>query len=265
MTVTALHVAPRPRDYVSVAGPDAVDYVNRMVSNDVSALAVGGSCEALLLTAKGRIIAPLVVWRRAEDDLLLLTETGLGEAVRTVLLRMRLRARCEIATEPHTSVVVLGTGDGGIACDDYGIVAVELVDTEPPAGATPVAPEELERLRILAGRPRWGAELDDTVLPAEAGLDRYAISFTKGCYPGQEPIARMHHRGHPNRTLRGLVIQAGELPPHDAELSLDEKVVGRITSTAPDPVHGVVALGYVRREVDPEAELALGMRIVRQL
>ena len=265
MTETSLQVAPRPRDYVAVNGPDAIDYVNRMVSNDVAALAVDGSCEALLLTAKGRIIAPLVVWRRGDDDLLLLTEPGLGEAVRSVLLRMRLRAKCEVTSEPHTSVVVLGLGEGGIACDDYGVPAVELIDTDPPAGSGPVSEEELERLRILAGRPRWGSELDDSVLPAEAGLDRYAISFTKGCYPGQEPIARMHHRGRPNRTLRGLALGVDELPAPELELTLEDKVVGRITSTALDPAHGVVALGYVRREVEPDVELALGTQVVRQL
>ena len=169
-----------------------------MVSNDVSQEV----CEALLLTAKARVIAPLVVWRRAEDDYLLLTEPELGDVVLKHLTRMRLRAQVEIASEEHTSHIVLG-GDDGIPTNDYGTPAVEMLDC-------PLAPtmdeSELERLRVLAGTPRWGHEIDDRILPAEAGLDERAISFTKGCYPGQEPVARQHHRGRVNRTLRLLEI-----------------------------------------------------------
>ena len=91
-------------------------------------------------------------------------------------------------------------------------------------------------------------------MPAEAGLEERAISFTKGCYPGQEPVARLHYRGHPNRGLRVLALDGGELPAYDAELALDGKVVGRVTSAAPDPEHGVVALAYVRREVPADAD-----------
>jgi folate-binding protein YgfZ len=228
-----------------------------MVSNEVLSLAAGEAREALLLTPKARIVAPLVVWRRGEDDFLLLTEPGLGEAVRRVLLRARLRARCEIALEQHRSTLVLGTGDGGIPCADYGVPAVELLDADPPAGAEPIAEAELERLRILARTPRWGAELDERVMPAEAGLEERAISFTKGCYPGQEPVARLHYRGRPNRGLRLLAIARGEAPPYDAELSLHGKAVGRVTSVAPDPDHGLVALAYVRREVPADAVLTL--------
>lgn len=265
MTTGTVHAAPRPRDYVSVSGPEAVAYVNRMVSNDVAALQPGGTCEALLLTAKARIVAPLTILRRGDEELLLLTEPGLGEIVRVALVRMRLRARCTIEPETHTSTIVLGTEEGGLPCLDFGVPAVELLDAEAPAGTDPVGEEELERLRILAGTPRWGKELDERVLPAEAGLEARAISFTKGCYPGQEPIARLHHRGHPNRTLRVLALERGPLPDHDAELTLAGKVVGRVTSSAPDPAHGVVALGYVRREVPPDATLELGGRAVRQL
>jgi tRNA-modifying protein YgfZ len=264
MTLSTVQIASRPRDYVAVNGPDAVSYVDRMVSNDTAALEVGASCEALLLTAKARIIAPLVVLRRTEDGILLLTEPGLGEAVRAVLVRMRLRSNCSIEVEAHSSTIVLGAAEGGIACRDYGRPAVELLDAEPPADAEPMEPEELERLRILAGTPRWGRELDDRVLPAEAGLEKHAISFTKGCYPGQEPIARLHHRGHPNRTLRVLALP-GEVPAYDAELTVGGKVVGRVTSAAADSLNGVVALGYVRREIAAEDDLALGDRIVRQL
>ena len=134
---------------------------------------------------------------------------------------------------------------------DYGVPAVELIDAEAPEGAEQIGEDALERLRILARTPRLGRELDDRVMPAEAGLEERAISFTKGCYPGQEPVARLHYRGHPNRGLRVLALEDAELPDYDAELTLDGKVVGRVTSAAPDPEHGVVALAFVRREVQP--------------
>jgi folate-binding protein YgfZ len=266
MAVSTLHAAVRPRSYVSVNGPDAAPYLNRMVSNDVEALAIGDACEALLLTPKARIVAPLVVWRRRDDDFLLLTEPEAGERVARDLLRSRFAAKCAIAAEDHRSVVVLGSSDtGGIPTRDFGVPAVELLDADPPAGAAPIGVDELERLRILARTPRLGRELDDRVMPAEAGLDERAISFTKGCYPGQEPVARLHYRGHPNRGLRVLALEGEELPAYDAELTLDGKVVGRVTSAARDPEHGIVALAYVRREVPPDAVLALGGRGVVQL
>ena len=221
-----MEVAQRPRAFVRVAGPDARDYLQRMVSNDVDALAVGDSCPALLLTAKARLIAPLVVWRRGEDDYLLLTEPELGEPVLAHLTRMRLRASCEIAPEEHETVLAFG-GDG-IATDFPG--AVEMLD----AGLEPtLSADELELRRIEAGVPRWGQELDDRVLPAEAGLDETHISFTKGCYPGQEPIARLHYRGHVNRKLQVVELD-------------DETAVERVTSSARRPDGSVVALAYVR-------------------
>ena len=240
-----------------MTGPDAAAHLERMISNAVDALAPGESCAALLLTPKARIVAPLLVLRRADDDFLLLTEPGLGEALRATLVRARLRARCEIVAEPHRSTVLIGTAAGGLPCPDYGVPAVELLDGEPPAAAEPVEPEALERLRILAGTPRWGAELDDRVLPAEAGLEERFVSFEKGCYPGQEPVARLRYRGHPNRTLRVLAIDDGALPAYDAELSLDARAVGRVTSAARDPELGIVALADVRREVGADTTLRL--------
>ena len=102
------------------------------------------------------------------------------------------------------------------------------------------------------------------MLPAEAGLEERAISFTKGCYPGQEPIARLHYRGHPNRGLRVLALEGDELPAYDAELSLDGKVVGRITSAVSE-ADGVLALAFVRREVPDDAILSYGSRSATQL
>ncbi len=221
-----MDVAQRPRAFVRVAGADARDYLQRMVSNDVDALAVGDSCPALLLTAKARLIAPLVVWRRGEDDYLLLTEPELGEPVRAHLTRMRLRASCEVAPEEHETVLAFG-GDG-IATDFPGAVEVLDAGLEPTLSA-----DEFELRRIEAGVPRWGHELDERVLPAEAGLDETHISFSKGCYPGQEPIARLHYRGHVNRKLQVVELD-------------DETSVERVTSSARRPDGSVVALAYVR-------------------
>ena len=217
-----------------VSGPDAADYLNRMLSNDVLALGPGDACDALLLTAKARIIAPLRVLRRGDDDFLLATEPELGQRVRDELLRFRFAAKAEIEPEEHEAWLVLG-GD-------------EVLD-ERPEGAE-VGEDELERWRIEAAIPRWGAELDETILPAEAGLTETHVSFTKGCYPGQEPIARQHYRGKVNRRLRVLEVETAH--PRD-EIRLGEKAVGRVTSAVPGR-----ALGYVRVEVPDDAALDVG-------
>jgi folate-binding protein YgfZ len=243
MATVTPQAALRPRAYVGVQGPDAADFLQRMVSNDVLA---GPSCEALLLTAKARVIAPLVVWRRGDDDFLLLTEPELGEVVRAHLTRMRFAAKCEIEVEEHSSTVVFGPGDG-IPNADYGQPAVELLDDD----VVPTLDEaDLERLRIEAGTPKFGRELDDRVLPAETGLIDRVVSFTKGCYPGQEPIARQHHRGKINRQLRVLELAEGATPTAETPVSYAGKDVGRITSSVPG-----LALAYVRVEVPDDAEL----------
>jgi folate-binding protein YgfZ len=247
-----MDVAARDRAFVRVAGADAAEYLQRMVSNDVAALAAGEACPALLLTAKARVIAPLVVWRRGDDDFLLLTESELGETVRGHLTRMRLRARCEIEPEEHEAALVLG-GEEGFATDFAG--AREIVD----GGLEPTLSEEaLELRRIEARVPRWGREIDDRILPAEAGLDSTHISFSKGCYPGQEPVARLHFRGHPNRGLR--VLELDEVPGYDAPLLHEGREVGRVTSAARREDGSVVALAYVRTEVPDDAPLALAAR-----
>lgn len=256
-----LTVARRPRSFLRVAGADAATFLQALVSNDVEALAEGESCEALLLTPKARVIAPLVVLRRAAEDFLLLTEPELGERVRAQLVRFRLRSRVEIEPEQHDSVVVLGQIEGGIPNRDYGVPAVEVLD-EAPAGRE-ASEDELEVLRIRARTPRFGREIDDRVLPAEAGLVERAVSFTKGCYPGQEPVARLHHRGHANRGLRVLELE-GELPEHEAEVRHGERVVGRVTSAARDGDR-VVALAYVRADVPPATPLAVAGTPARQV
>jgi folate-binding protein YgfZ len=189
------------------------------------------------LTAKARVIAPLRVLRRGGEDFLVLTEPELGDTVRTQLLRTRFAAKAEIEPEEHESWLVLG---GEEVLDDR------------PAGDE-VGEEELERWRIEAGIPRWGREIDEQILPAEAGLDETHISFSKGCYPGQEPIARQRYRGKVNRKLRVLEVEGDATP--GTELVLDGKKVGRITSAVPG-----VALGYVRTEVPDNAQLELAAK-----
>jgi folate-binding protein YgfZ len=226
-----------PRAFVRVAGPDARDFLQRLVSNDVDALGVGEACDALLLTPKARVIAPLRVLRRRDDDFLLSTEPELGERVRAELLRARFAAKAEVEPEEHEAWLVLGGG--------------EVLDGRPEGDE--VGNEALERWRIESGIPRWGREIDDRVLPAEAGLTETHVSFSKGCYPGQEPIARQHYRGKLNRRLRILELDGNDVPGYDAEIRLGEKVIGRITSAVPG-----LALGYVRTEVPDEAELRVG-------
>jgi folate-binding protein YgfZ len=155
--------------------------------------------------------------------------------VREQLLRTRFAAKVEIEPEEHEAWLVLGGG--------------EVLDERPPGEE--VGEEELQRWRIESGIPRWGHEIDERVLPAEAGLDETHISFSKGCYPGQEPIARQRYRGKVNRRLRVLDVE-GDAARGD-ELVLDGKTVGRITSA----VSGL-ALAYVRVEVPDDAELQLG-------
>jgi folate-binding protein YgfZ len=165
---------------------------------------------------------------------------------------MRFAAKCEIEQEEHTSTIVFGD-DAGIPNRDYGRPAVELLDADLDAGPE----EELEPLRIEAATPRFGREIDDRVLPAEAGLDDRAVSFTKGCYPGQEPIARQHYRGKVNRRLRVLDVQ-GAAPAPETPVRLGEKDVGRVTSA----VDGL-ALAFVRVEVPDDAELSVGESTAR--
>jgi len=245
MAIVTPAAARRPRAYVRVQGTDAVDYLNRMLSNDVPE---SGSVDALLLTPKARVIAPVLVWRRGADDILLLTEPELGEPLLSQLTRMRFAAKCDIAAEEHTSTIVFDESGDGIPNRDYGRPAFELLDASLEAGAE----EELEPLRIAAATPRYGREIDDRVLPAEAGLEERAISFSKGCYPGQEPIARQHYRGKVNRRLRVLEV-SGDAPEPETAVRFGEKEVGRVTSAVPG-----LALAYVRVEVPADAELQVG-------
>jgi tRNA-modifying protein YgfZ len=242
-------VARLDRGYVEVSGPDAEDFLERMLSNEVASLKPGPEARpALLLTPKGRIIAPLRVVREASDAFLLITDAGeLAEPAAAALRAARFAARCEIEVLPWEGYVHLGLDrlSGAVLNRDFGVDAWETFAERGTIQVPVIDAAELEPMRIEAGTPAWGKELDDSILPAEAGLDVTHISFTKGCYPGQEPIARLHYRGHPNRRLRILEVDAAET---GADIVWHGKVVGRVTSAVPGR-----ALGYVRAEVPDDA------------
>lgn len=247
-------IARLDRGYVEVSGPDAEDFLERMLSNEVESLKIGPEARpALLLTPKGRIIAPLRVVRETSDSFLLITDAAaLAEPVAEALRRARFAAKCDIDVIPWEGYVHLGVEhiSGGLRNRDFGVEAWETF-AEPGAVQVPVIDAaELEPLRIEAGTPAWGKELDESILPAEAGLDATHVSFTKGCYPGQEPIARLHYRGHANRRLRVLEVDGAEA---GVDITWNGKVVGRVTSAAPGR-----ALGYVRTAVPDDAVLDVG-------
>ena len=196
------------------------------------------------------MIAPLVVWRRGDDDFLLLTEPELGEVVRAQLTRMRFAAKCEIELEEHTSTIVFGGGGR---------------DPEPRlrrAGgrgarrrtSTPTLDdEELERLRIEAGDAALRAARSTTAScrPRPASTSARSRS-RRAAIPGQEPIARQHYRGKVNRRLRVLEVD-GDAAGAETPVVYGEKEVGRVTSAVPG-----LALAYVRVEVPDDAELEVG-------
>jgi folate-binding protein YgfZ len=140
------------------------------------------------------------------------------------------------------------------AADDHDAVG----DALQRAGAEPVSEQAAEIVRIERGRPRYGVDMDDTTIPQEAGLNERAVNFTKGCYVGQETVARLYYRGKPNRHLRGLRLSS----PADAgaELHLGERSVGHLTSSVLSPTRGPLALALVRREAEPGATVSVGDR-----
>ncbi len=271
------------RGFVRVQGRDAGKLLQGIVTSDVDALDVGRAQPSLLLTPKARVVADLTILRIAEDAFILACEAQAHDPVSQTLRRYRLASKASIedARGQLAALGFLGAGTNGQLAtravanwptDDglwplpfaLGIELVGPADAVADAwirlrqdGASPVGAEALELLRIDAGVPRLGAELDESVFPAEAGVVERAISFTKGCYLGQETVARMHYRGHPNRRLRRLAFD-GAVPAAAAPLRDGAREVGRVTSAAALPDGRVVGLGYVRRDVGDDAALDAG-------
>jgi folate-binding protein YgfZ len=258
------------RDFVRAAGPDATSFLQGQLSQDVGGLAIGASTWALLLQPQGKMVALLRVLRVGDEEFVLETDTGYGAAVVERLNRFKLRVKCDLDPLDWRCVAVRGPASHDIAPGGTGTVVVadwpgldgaDLVgpSPEPPAGAVPSSLEAYEAVRIEAGIPVMGRELDERTIPAEAGVVERSVSFTKGCYTGQELVARIDSRGgNVPRRLRGLVLAgdaASARPPSGATVRDDAgKDVGEVTSVAFSPrLEAVVALAYVRRAVEPPA------------
>jgi folate-binding protein YgfZ len=257
-----------------VRGSEAADFLQGQVSNDVEALAPGRGCYATILTHKGKLRTDLRVLRGA--DFYWLDTEAIGHAVVRHMLATYTLGR-DVQWED--------VGDGHAILSLIGPAADRLVDPAPPAeehafvdsGAglwartdlgidllcsssraeelraelevEEVSEEVAECLRIESGRPRLGLDMDAETIPQEAGINERAVDFEKGCYVGQETVARLHYRGKPNRHLRGLLLS--EPAERRAEIVLGDKVVGRVGSTCVSPRLGAIALALVRREAAP--------------
>jgi folate-binding protein YgfZ len=210
-------------DTVVVEGPDAVGYLNGQLSNDIAALRVGESCWSFVLEPSGKVSALVAVDRVADERIELRVDAGFAADLVARLLRFKIRVKADVSA-------VAGERPG------------------PGAGTA--------RTRIEAGWPAMGAELDDSVIPAETGLVSIAVSFTKGCYTGQELVARIDSRGgNVPRHLRHLSSSAafavGDL------IVVGEREVGRVTSAVADP-EGTVGLAYVHRSVAVPSTAMIG-------
>lgn len=267
-------IAPVTRDVVSVSGTDALEYLQGQCSQDVTGLGLGASADALLLEPQGKIDALIRVTRTGEHEFLVDTDAGFGEAVVARLGRFKLRVKVDISLLDWACVAVRGPGADSVSTgpDDLrldsrwpGIGGFDLVGERPtaPAGVGLCGPEAWEAVRIESGIPMMGSELDEKVIPEEAGLVERCVSFTKGCYTGQELVARLDSRGsNVARRLRGLVV-TGPDPSRaietGSEIFANGKASGRVTSVAWSPgLNATVALGYVHRSVTESTSVTVG-------
>jgi tRNA-modifying protein YgfZ len=277
------------RGKLALTGPDAKTFLHGQVTNDIEGLEPGRGCYAAFLTHKGKMLGDLRVLDLG-DELLLDTERSTLQELFNMIRRYKLGADVELHKRtlelgllslvgPDARRVAgtdaLGTAEHDNARAELGGRAVVLVTTDTgvdvftaaadtaavraaleSAGAVAVDEAAAEIVRVERGRPRYGHELDDGVIPQEAGLNERAVSFTKGCYVGQETVARLHYRGKPNRHLRGLRLSAPAEP--GTPLRLGEKEVGRLGTVVVSPRFGPIALAIVRREAGPGDTLTAG-------
>ena len=261
------------RDVVRVAGPDALAYLQGQLSQDVEDLDVGSTAWSFLLQPTGKVDAWLRVTRTAADEVVLEADGGHGEALLARLRRFLLRTKADIDPLDWRAVALRGPGAVAAAADAPadlqvpagwpGVEGANLLGpaVTVPSGVPAVGLDAYESLRIRAGVPALGTELTEATIPAEAGqwvIDE-SVDFTKGCFTGQELVARIESRGgHVPRHLRGVDVPGDEAPAVGAAVTVEGNEVGRLTSVAPRPGGGHVALAVVGRAVVPPSPARVG-------
>jgi len=264
----ATGVVELARDVVRVVGPDALSFLQGQLSQDVTTIDAGGSAWSLLLAPQGKVVTLLRVTREDDDSFLIDTQGGWGDAMAERLQRFKLRVKCDLEPLAWRCVALRGpsaheaaSGGSGVAAgaDWPGLPGVDLLGESPvsPSGVVACPVEAYEAVRIECGIPMMGSELDERTIPAEAGVVEATVSFTKGCYTGQELVARIDSRGgNVPRRLRGLILTDDVVPPVGAAVRTADKQVGSVTSVARSMDLGAsVALAYVGRAVLPPADV----------
>jgi folate-binding protein YgfZ len=250
---------------VWVEGPDAERFLQGVLTNDVARLGAADSAYALLLTNRGRIRGDMRVVRDGAEAFTLVVDAGQAEALARGLEEMHVGEHLDlIGPEPFELLTVGGApvppGAGDLTLPGLVPGTTDVVTGDARAALAalglPEAPADaLEALRVEAGVPRVGADVSEASLVQEAGLERVAVSFDKGCYLGQETVARTQYRGHVNRLLRGLLLP--DAAGVGAAVRSGGRQVGAISSVALSPVRGPVALATLRREVGAGDEVAV--------
>jgi folate-binding protein YgfZ len=278
-----------------LTGAQAREFLDGQVSNDIVKLTAEHGRYATLLTNKGRMLADLRVLALGDDDILLITERGalqaLFDQVRRGLIgwKAELQKRTlqlgllslvgpkaeEVARAaglpipgPEEHDVVAHDGDGAVVRTDLGLDVLPTAehadatrDALLAAGAVATTEDAAEIVRVESGRPRFGRDADETAMPEEAGIVDRAVSFQKGCYVGQETVARLHWKGKPNRHLRGLRSEVPLRPGAPVTLTTDDgktRELGQVGTAVVSPRLGPIALGILRREAEPGATVRVG-------
>jgi len=268
--MTSTVVARIPRDVVIVSGPDATSFLQSLLSQDLDPVEVGDVTHALLLEPRGKLVVDLRALRVAPDEWWCVCEGGFGTALAQGLTRFRIRVKVEIDDRSAALVAlsVRGSDAVDLAGMAQGVTAVRIDWPDEPgvellgtpaaieaarvaltaASADEIDDAAYETRRVEAGIPRQGYDIDEGTIAQEAFLERDAVSFTKGCFLGQELVCRIDSRGHVNRLLRRLRSDAPLA--RGAVIMADGKEVGAVTSAA-----GTVALATIRRVVEPGGDV----------
>jgi len=264
-------VAPTTRDVLAISGAEAITWLQGQLSQDIAGLAVGGLTWSFVLAPQGKVDGWGRVERTAEDAVRIDVDAGAGQVWADRLNRFKLRTKAdvELATDVAALAVRGSQPEGSLAAGWPGTEGGDLLAPEAGRldalvadGAVAIDGASLDGARIRAGVPRWGAEIDSNTIPATLGqwVVDASVSFTKGCYTGQELVARIDSRGGNVPRRLAVVLVDADAPPIGATVTVNGESAGTVTSSGTDPATGAsVALAFVPRSVElPAAALVEG-------